>query len=619
MKLPRIKFTPETIVSLAANHGEKVLVAIALLCSLPLAWGGLNALRTQMLEQDKSPAQIENAATEAENQFRRVLAEDQQAKLAEQLRGPRLDADAAIAAWRVDEVGRPPAGLGLNRPLLGDIKKREAPTVFPLEQLRAVAGVTAIARREQEQGLPGRPGFGATLEPEAGEGQPAVQSPPATLVPYVLLTGLVPYRKQAEEYRSLFSTASFTDAERDVPHWSDFTVERQEVGASGGGPWQEIDLRQTVQRWGREWSGVAADPLPPEFVLNETDNPRDPAAMPVGFCGPLPQLAERPQLSGVEGLSSGPGSASWGLAGLHPWAVEELLKLRKLQEEEARQQQQDGGLSGLPFSNPGSRPGGQGGGGPTFIPFANEGMPGQTGMNDVFDDPLAGPDGMVNLLDYRLFRFLDTAVEPGKTYCYRVTIRLWNPNVGLPIKYLETPELAEAVMLATSPSELSPSVTSGLPRPPGRSRVVARLLTRDDKKMAGLGGSDNEALVLDANPDSGNFELHSAEIAPGQPIGIEQGARRLRIGNRRIAVPEHDVTTDLTVLGIAGEQELDEKKRITRGFLPPPPVELLLVNSNGAIDRVTAADSARTVQQYIQTLPGYMPPQPSAATQPEFR
>ena len=65
MPLPKFKFTPETFLSLAANHGEKLLAAIAILCSLPLAWGGVDALRTKMLTSEQAPDKLTDAAAAA--------------------------------------------------------------------------------------------------------------------------------------------------------------------------------------------------------------------------------------------------------------------------------------------------------------------------------------------------------------------------------------------------------------------------------------------------------------------------------------------------------------------------------------------------------------------------
>ncbi len=605
MQLPKLRFTSEALFSLAANHGEKVLAAIAILCSLPLAWGGLNALRTRMLSNEQAPRSLVEAATTASRQFTRELGDEQRAELAKRLRGPQIDAVAEIEKWRNDEVSPPPAGLGLNRPLLGDVRKRDAPTVYPLEQVRAIAGLAVIARREEERALGGIPGRNPGVPEEMEQQGPQVQSPPAILLPYVVLTGLIPARKQAQEYRSRYGEASYRDPQRDVPRWSDFTVERQTLDASEDDPWKKVDLRQAVKRWGQSWSGVAAETLPAELILSDTENPRDPATMPIGFFGPLPQLAERPSLIGLAGqmAPAGPqGGVTWGLTGLHPWVIGELETLRQQQQKEAQEQQQ-GGLPGLPFADSGMLPGSGMGSG-----FG--GFPGDPGMEPSFDDPMAGPDGMINRTEYRLFRFLDTDVEPGETYRYRVTIRLWNPNVSLPVRYLEDPSQAGIVTLAADPAEAGPAASGGLVRVPSRSRVVTRMLAASDKKLFGLGGNDNEALVLDANPDSGNLELHSTEIQRGRLIGIEKESQRLRIGNWRISVPKHDVETDVTVLDLVGEQEVAEKKRISRGFVPPPPFELLLVNAAGGLEHVTPIESFKPVRDYLPTLPGYMPPQP---------
>ncbi len=624
MPLPKFKFTPETFLSLAANHGEKLLAAIAILCSLPLAWGGVNALRTKMLTSEQAPDQLTKAATSASQLFTRELSGEQRDDLSRRIRGPKIDAVAEIKKWQSDEVSPPPGGLGMNRPLLGDVRTRATPVVHPLEQLQAVSGLAAIARRSEEVGMAGgNQPFPEMMNPEAmGQGRPQVLSPPATLLPYIVLTGLVPVRKQAEEYRSLYATATFRDPQRDIPRWSDFTVERQTLDATGAGQWKTIDLRKTVKRWGQVWAGVATEALPPTLMLSDTENPRDPAVMPIGFFGPLPQLAERPSLAGFDGqmgMTGQPGGFSWGLKALHPWAVAEIEKLRKQQEEEMLKQQ-EGGLPGLPMADAGLPAGGMSGGFSGFPggDYSEDMGSGGFGMDSGFGDPLAGSEGLINSPEYRVFRFIDTDVEPGKAYRYRVTIQLWNPNVGLPVRYLEDASQANEVNLASTPAEPELRFNGGVVRVPGRSRILTRMLTSNDKKLAGLGGRDNEAIVIDVNPDSGNFELHSTEIRRGQPIGIKKESKRLRIGNWRFSTPPHDVETDLTVIDQVGEQELDDKKRVGRGFVPPPPFELLLVDTFGAVEHVTPIESEKIVRDYLPTLPGYIPPQPIQPMEPSF-
>jgi hypothetical protein len=154
--------------------------------------------------------------------------------------------------------------------------------------------------------------------------------------------------------------------------------------------------------------------------------------------------------------------------------------------------------------------------------------------------------------------------------------------------------------------------------------VLIRLVTKDEKKRGGLGSSE-ELLVLDQNegvedkPGSGNYELHATEATIGQLITSKKESRRVEVGMNaqgrpiKKKYPAHDVTTDFTLLGIAGEQELEEKekKRVTRGFTPPPPLEALLVDSAGNLEHVTAVNSSQLVQDYLPSLPGYRPPQPT--------
>ena len=117
-------------------------------------------------------------------------------------------------------------------------------------------------------------------------------------------------------------------------------------------------------------------------------------------------------------------------------------------------------------------------------------------------------------------------------------------------------------------------------------------------------------------PGSGNFELHATAANLGQLVGSKKESRRVEVGltaqgrPRKEKFPTHDVLTDQTFLGLVGEQELEEKKRISRGFTPPPPFEMLFTDTDGTLEHVTAVTSAEQVEAYLPTLPGYTPPQP---------
>jgi hypothetical protein len=145
MGLPKIQFKPEAIWSFVANHGEKILVLIVVLCSLPLALGGINALRLKTRSSKEDPKEISRLADNANSLLSRSLPTDQQTELNKSLASASVERDVTLEAWSPTEISRLSVDAGFNRPLLGDIQRRQVPVVFPLEQLVASAGVVAIA------------------------------------------------------------------------------------------------------------------------------------------------------------------------------------------------------------------------------------------------------------------------------------------------------------------------------------------------------------------------------------------------------------------------------------------------------------------------------------------
>ena len=624
MGLPKIKFTPEAIFGFVANHGEKILVAIVVLCSLPLAWGGLNALRSKTRSSKEDPAQIMRLVENANSLLNRPLPADQQTELNKSLGSVSIEPSASLEVWNPTEISRLSVDAGLNRPLLGDIQRRQLPVIFPLEQLIATAGIVAIA--DQDDSLMGEDssfagGFSDMEMMEDPMGmQPTVMSPPAKKMPYVLLTGLVPFRKQLDEYIALYSRASYQSAERDLPIWHDYAVERLEVRPDGGGEWKVIDITLLYEDWKDNWASTATDSIPQQFILPSTQNLFDPADVPIGYWSPLPSLALKPTLSGVDGMTGGdpgmggPGfGSSWGLQAIHPWAKDEMKKLLNEQKQMALEQQDSMGLGG--GMGDGMEYGGGMTGTGTFSPFGDIEMGMEEGaMGEEYDESMMsyGPDGEGMMLDqeYCLFRFIDTSVEPGRLYRYRVTLRAWNPNWNLPKKFLESSDLADDQFVQSATSDPFPSLDAMPVHVPADNLLIARLLLRDEKKTYGLGVSDQEILVLDSNEDSGNFELHSIESKPGDIVGSRKGARKIKqFNNRRISVPPHAIDTDQTLLAVVGQQTIDGKKRPGRGFVPPEPLEILIADSAGTLDVIAADACEETVREYLPTLPGFQPPQ----------
>ena len=327
-------------------------------------------------------------------------------------------------------------------------------------------------------------------------------------------------------------------------------------------------------------------------------------------------------MSGGDPGMGGPGyGSSWGLRSIHPWAKDEMKELLAEQKQLALEQQENMGLGGE--MGYGMDSGGEFGGGMTgtttgtFSPFRDieMGMD-EGGMEEQYDESMmmgygGEGEGMMMLdQDYCLFRFIDTSVEPGRLYRYRVTLRAWNPNWNLPKKFLESPEAADEQFVQSATSEPFPSLDATPIHVPADNLLLARLLLRDEKKVYGLGVSDQELLVLDSNEDSGNFELHSIESKPGNIVGSKKGKRKIKqFNNQRISVPPHNVDSDQTLLAVVGQQTIDGKKRPGRGFVPPEPLEILITDSAGTLEVILADACEETVREYLPTLPGFQPPQ----------
>ena len=224
------------------------------------------------------------------------------------------------------------------------------------------------------------------------------------------------------------------------------------------------------------------------------------------------------------------------------------------------------------------------------------GMPG--GMVDAQGRPLVG-------LDFRLFRFVDTTVEPGKTYRYRVRLSLWNPNHDLAPKYLVDAALAKDVMLPSAPSNVTEPVTV-----PGTTALLVRGLRKAESKRFKAGAV--EVLVLDKGADTGNYALRSLVTEPGGLINVDN--RLNKPGDLRVR--GEDVATDAVLVDVRGRQDDRAEVRGAKGSSPPEPLEMLFLRPDGTFTVATAAESQPRIDRYIGTLPMLEDPKAGKDKQP---
>jgi hypothetical protein len=353
MKKPSLAFNPAAIGQFFLAHGEKLGLAIVGGFALLLLWWGLDAIRSQAVGLNRTPQAVSELAGAAQTNIERV-----QRVPADRLPSRRPLAPA-IDPWRPQQVkiADPPATRSLlNRPLFAEQAKRTKPEVFPIEDLRAVAGIAVLPdpkadqvaaefqfrrpepeppaeeepRRRSPRGRPrdrdrdqaqpgGLFGFEGGWGEQSADLAEVEQPPPGVITPFVVVTGLIPAARQQAEYETRFASAGFQDPERDSPRWAVYLVERARVVPGGDLRWTHMEVKNVDQaaQGGRigmaEMPGrpgePAATPLEPErlpqsFFLQ-------PDETEIGYAAPLPERIDEP----------------WGLTGLHPWFVPQLEKL----------------------------------------------------------------------------------------------------------------------------------------------------------------------------------------------------------------------------------------------------------------------------------------------------
>jgi hypothetical protein len=340
--MKKASLNPAALGSFFLNHGEKLAFATVGAFSLLLAWWGVEAVRSQSVKPDRKPEAVSNLAGQAAANI------DSVRKVPNERLPSRQPLQPVIDPWRPGQVkiaAAPAARTLLNRPLVAELSKRTKPDVFPIEDLRAVAGIAVLPdpnaragdaepgprqpdlapqeddRRRKPRSKPkGRqqPDDGSAFGLEGGPApDPNVAAAPrqaGKITPFVIVTGLIPAAKQQQEYERRFGSASFRDPRRDSPKWGVYLVERARVVDGGAPRWERLEVKSATQpQPGRIAAGeMGGGP-------GEVQQPLDQETLPRAFflaaeeseavyAAPLPQRIDEP----------------WGAAGVHPWFLDRI-------------------------------------------------------------------------------------------------------------------------------------------------------------------------------------------------------------------------------------------------------------------------------------------------------
>ncbi|MFM7205658.1 MAG: hypothetical protein ACKO4T_03165 [Planctomycetaceae bacterium] len=291
---------------------------------------------------------------------------------------------------------------------------------------------------------------------------------------------------------------------------------------------------------------------------------------------------------------------------------------------------------------------------PRIQPVAGGMMGGGAPGGGEFSAPMMTGGGLDEGAEFRLFRFVDTTVDYGKTYRYRVTVELMNPNFGLDPRMLADAKVAQGETLqAVTPSSAAIAVSApyslaaraSITAPPSQVAASGEAAAPAPKttgpKQPQLSKNQVEVSFLGPTwqhmrgrrPDQGFdlFDYQMEHILPVEPGGTVLWKRTRRDKEKTDPRGKNEKRPDVlpltrdpswTLLSDAdlGRDLIDFRGRQTSptaaeggkkdapstGILEP--VELALLRPDGSLEVVTAADSQRLVETFEAGPGGVMAP-----------
>jgi hypothetical protein len=375
-----------------------------------------------------------------------------------------------------------------------ELKKRSDPTILPVEEVQIASGVAIVGYAPplapgaaagvlpavgNDHSPAGGVGAAAGAAKGAASGQADERFSPQGMMgaakpgdeprakTYAIITGLVPWSKECEEYNNRFEYAvppslpttdpsqpapnsSLQTGQPQQPEYIYFRVQRTDVLQPTEDDWKKGTISygaalNEVKAWSNQ-SGVQ-DIVAPEYLLQDTKAKIGGTEYNTFITSPLPPMFLK----------------IWGFEAAHP-----KVKLNVQQDFNSPIQPQTPDLAQANFDNaqgvvqtpaqPAAKPFGPGvgmagrdhdhdynPGGGRFGGAAGFGAPA----------PAMTPDNTV-VVDNKLFRFIDLTAEPGKTYRYRIQLVVNNPNFGLLPDCLLDANTAKVAILVSDWAVTSP-------------------------------------------------------------------------------------------------------------------------------------------------------------------
>jgi hypothetical protein len=522
-----------------------------------------------------------------------------------------------------------------------ELKKRSDPTILPIEELQIASGVAIVGFAPQlASGAPGSVG-GVLPTPMAGNehgpayagvGGPAAAAKGAAagqtedqrfnpqgmtgaakpgdeprVKTYAIITGLVPWSKQCEEYSNRFEFAvppslppsdptqptpvsSLQTGQPQLPEYIYFLVQRTEaLQPKGDADWPQTNYYGAALKDIAAWSNQSGvqEIVDPNYVFQPATVKMKGQDFTTYITWPLPPLFLK----------------IWGFEATHP-----KVKLNVPQDVLIPGAQPGPDLAQPDFDGVqgGARAAAAPAAGPAVGAFGPVGAGREHGYNPsggrfgggafIGQPAPAAPVGTdAVVVDNKLFRFIDSTAEPGKTYRYRIKLVVNNPNYGLLPDCLDANVSKAATLYSdwavtgpvTIPRDyrlLADSVSiAGRSEPKAKLTVLAIVKAKPATEGVSTpltGDVPLEALKelsgpTEVIPMGGIVDLH--DLAFGDIVDVPEGGLKRKV--EKVSID----TDQTTLLDLRNDDPLGTNPR-SKG-----PTEMLLMDSSG---RLIAADSA---------------------------
>ncbi len=440
------------ISQLIIKHVEKAVVAFALLFFIFLV------VRASKLggDFDKQPDQLQKVSVEAKTAIDDPTTPGP---------SPSRPIWSDIATGIKEPVRAGPYGIEKTwmHNLFPGETLRGQPEVFPVESLRASTGFGGIAVSASA----GSTGSAATMGPSDMEGGGSGYGGygaggSAEGHRWVVVTGLLPYKKQWSEYGNLFRNAEWKDRQRDVPSYTLYEVERAEV-TPGVEPkpeaWKRLGVLKEFYTRPQKWAGARPEIVYGKFIHRSAGVSMAFPLPPIVDKSFGPEIAHEPEIPlyyKQERTEKEEEEIDWEALADDPKALAEARLNRRgvvgggggsgagygNYEQNYGEDMMSGGMMDGGMMDGGMMDGGMMDGG------MRDGGGSGGGDGGMGGNRMAGQGREIP--EYQLFRFFDFNVQPGRYYQYRVRLSLANPNYQLSVQYLDDETLADEPTLVTA-------------------------------------------------------------------------------------------------------------------------------------------------------------------------